>query len=116
MATITHIVERGDTLVALAEKYDTTVDAIARLNGINIENTNLIYIGQVLYISGKPSGPTGDVVKPSISTGCSIRAFGLQSNTTNVLFAIWNWDNSNTEKFQNFRFMCFYLFAFIFFF
>ena len=41
-------VARGDTLSRLAQRYHTTVAAIARLN--DLENPNLIYVGQQLYI------------------------------------------------------------------
>lgn len=44
----TYTVVAGDTLSAIAKKYNTTVDKIAKLN--NIKNVNLIYIGQVFKI------------------------------------------------------------------
>ena len=37
MATVTHTVVKGDTLSALARKYNTTVNNIAKLN--NIKNS-----------------------------------------------------------------------------
>jgi LysM repeat protein len=43
-----YTVRPGDTLSAIAWRFDTTVWAIARANGI--WNANLIYPGQVLYI------------------------------------------------------------------
>ena len=43
-----HIVQRGDTLSAIAWRYGTTVWAIANANGI--WNINLIYAGQTLVI------------------------------------------------------------------
>lgn len=45
---ITYTVKKGDTLTAIANKYNTTVSAIAKKN--NIKNVNLIYVGQVLRI------------------------------------------------------------------
>ena len=53
MATVTYKVVKGDTLSGIAKRYGTTVSALAKLN--NIKNVNRIYVGQVLYISGKPS-------------------------------------------------------------
>lgn len=47
--TITYTVKRGDTLSQIAEKYGTTVKAIAAENGI--KNVNLIYVGQKLKIT-----------------------------------------------------------------
>lgn len=44
----TYTVVAGDTLSEIAQKYNTTVSALASKNGIT--NTNLIYIGQVLTI------------------------------------------------------------------
>lgn len=46
-----YTVKAGDTLSAIALKYNTTVDNICKLN--NISNPNKIYVGQVLKITGK---------------------------------------------------------------
>lgn len=46
---VTHTVVAGDTLFALANRFDTTVEEIKRLNGIN-EASNLITVGQVLIV------------------------------------------------------------------
>jgi LysM repeat protein len=48
-----HVVRRGDTLYSLARRYDTTVSAIARANGLR--NPNWIYVGQRLVIPGTTS-------------------------------------------------------------
>ena len=40
----------GDTLSEIAQKYNTTVSELARINGIS--NPNLIYVGQVLKLDG----------------------------------------------------------------
>lgn len=44
-----YTVRKGDTLSAIARKYQTTVQEIVRLN--NIVNPNLIYSGQILRIT-----------------------------------------------------------------
>lgn len=44
----TYTVEKGDTLSAIAKKYGTTYQQIAKDNGIS--NPNLIYAGQTLEI------------------------------------------------------------------
>ena len=44
-----YIVKRGDTLSAIAQKYNTTVNEIVALN--NIQNSNLIFVGQKLIIN-----------------------------------------------------------------
>lgn len=46
--TTTYVVKKGDTLSAIAKKYGTTYQKIARDNGI--ENPNLIFPGQKLII------------------------------------------------------------------
>lgn len=43
-----YIVAKGDTLSKIAKKYNTTVKALAALNGI--KNVNLIYVGQKIRI------------------------------------------------------------------
>ena len=53
----TYIVSPGDTLYRIAVRYNTSVAALARLNGI--VNVNLIQLGQVLSVPG-----VGDPVPP----------------------------------------------------
>lgn len=48
-----HIVKEGDTLSYIAQKYNTTVENLAKLN--NISNVNLIYVGQKIILSDSPS-------------------------------------------------------------
>ena len=118
MATVTHKVVKGDTLSALAKKYGTTVNAIAKL--INIKNVNLIYVGQVLTISGETastastssggsssggsssgsSGSTTNTSATSTSSVANVTQFGLQSDTDRTIFAVWEWSRSNTDKYQ----------------
>ncbi len=45
--TTTYIVKRGDTLYAIATKYQTTVDELKRLNKLT---SNTLYIGQQLQV------------------------------------------------------------------
>ena len=44
----THIVAQGETLSGIAKRYNTTVDALVKANGI--PNKNKIYVGQELII------------------------------------------------------------------
>ncbi len=53
-ASRTHKVRKGDTLSSIARKYDTSVNAIKRINGIS--NVRGLQIGQVLKVKGKASG------------------------------------------------------------
>jgi LysM repeat protein len=55
--TATYVVMRGDTLKALAARFNTTMDAIAMLSGIT--NYNLIYEGQRIIV------PTSMIVVPT---------------------------------------------------
>ncbi|QYF95423.1 LysM peptidoglycan-binding domain-containing protein [Massilia sp. PAMC28688] len=57
----THIVNKGDTLSALADRYQTTPIAIARINGIQL--SSILQIGQVLKLP--PQGERGPVTKPA---------------------------------------------------
>jgi LysM repeat protein len=49
-----HRIRRGDTLSALAARYNTTVAKLAKLNGI--ANPDLIYAGRTLRIPGAGDG------------------------------------------------------------
>ena len=48
-----YIVRRGDTLSEIAQKYNTSVSELVRLN--NIQNPNLIYVGQKLKLKTNDS-------------------------------------------------------------
>ena len=50
---IEYTVKSGDTLSAIAKKYNTTVEVLAQLNGI--QNVNLINVGKVLKIPSNSS-------------------------------------------------------------
>ena len=93
MATNTYTVKKGDTLWAIALANNTTVDKLVSLN--NIKNRDLIYVGQVLKLSGTP---TPEPV--TVTYKATITAFGLQSNTEDTLFATWAWGRSNTASYQ----------------
>jgi len=47
IAEVNHVVVKGDTLYSLSKKYNTTVDALKRLNQLN---SNEISLGQRLFI------------------------------------------------------------------
>jgi LysM repeat protein len=49
-AVATYTVKKGDSLAAIAARFDTTVDALAAANGIT--NPGVIYIGATLQLSG----------------------------------------------------------------
>jgi len=43
-----HLVEAGETLSQIAERYGTTVEALARVN--ELEDPDIIYEGQILIL------------------------------------------------------------------
>lgn len=61
----TYTVVKGDTLSEIAQKYGTTVDTLAQLNGI--KNPNLIVVGQVLKLPGSTTGFTPYTVKVTVT-------------------------------------------------
>lgn len=72
--TTTYIVQPGDTLFRISQRFNTTVAAIAQAN--NITNINLISVGQRLVIPGgtgpippPPPAPGGDFELGGQSTG-----------------------------------------------
>jgi predicted chitinase len=72
----TYTVQPGDTLSAIAERHGTSVDAIARENGIT--NPNFIQVGQQLRIPGGaptqgPGPVTGPGTEPGTAGGVSLQ-------------------------------------------
>lgn len=47
---VTYTVKKGDSLAAIAARFDTTVDALAAANGIT--NISMIFVGATLRLSG----------------------------------------------------------------
>lgn len=99
MALITHTVVWGDTLWDLGIKYGVPYMEIARIN--NIQNPNLIYVGQVLKIKddgGSTVEP--DPIPPSTTYYVSVQAFGIQADTERKAFITWSFTRSNTKDYS----------------
>ena len=92
----TYTVKSGDTLSVIASKLGTTVNAIARLNGIS--NPNVIYVGQSLKIPGSGGSPapapsnssTTYTVKSGDTLSVIASKFGTTANTICQLNGISN--------------------------
>ncbi|MCC5896024.1 MAG: LysM peptidoglycan-binding domain-containing protein [Alkalibacterium sp.] len=81
--TVRYTVKSGDTLYAIALRYNTTVARIAAAN--NITNTNLIRVGQVLIIptsGGTVTPPPSTTVTYTVKSGDTLYAIALRYNTT----------------------------------
>lgn len=91
MAT-TYTVKAGDTLYKIAKAHNTTVNELVKLN--NLQNPNLIIVGQKLVISGDA------VSDPKTTTSrATITSFGIQADTDRTLIARWSWSKSNTDHY-----------------
>jgi len=67
----TYVVRRGDTLYAIARRYGTTAQALARANGL--ANANYIYAGQRLTIPGGGSSASSGSASSSGSQTYTVR-------------------------------------------
>ncbi len=57
----TYVVQRGDTLGEIAQRYSVSVEELVRSN--NIPNPNSLEVGQILIIPVVPPQPTGPATK-----------------------------------------------------
>ena len=110
MALATYTVKRGDSLwkicsggcgsnVSSSISGSTTqakINTLVSLNGI--KNANLIYVGQVLKLSGTSSSSSSTT---STDTP-NITAFGLQSedSTGRAMYVAWSYSRSNLKNFK----------------
>lgn len=58
--TSTYVVKKGDTLTAIAKKYDTTVDELVKLN--DIKDKNKITVGQKLKIKNSTGASNSEKI------------------------------------------------------
>lgn len=73
--TITYIVQRGDTLYKIANKYNTSVSDIMKLNNLT---SNLLSIGQELLIPTEVE----EVITYSVQSGDTLYKIANKYNTT----------------------------------
>ncbi len=74
--TITYVVQPGNSLWIIAQRYGTTVDAIKRLNGLSGDMLN---IGQVLKI---PAGQAPGYIEYTVRAGDTLWLLSRRYNTT----------------------------------
>ncbi|MCA9967832.1 MAG: LysM peptidoglycan-binding domain-containing protein, partial [Anaerolineales bacterium] len=67
VSAATYIVQPGDTLTRIAQRFGTTVDTLVRNN--NIPNPNLIHVGQQLEVPDNGSGPAPTPTPPPSGGG-----------------------------------------------
>jgi murein DD-endopeptidase MepM/ murein hydrolase activator NlpD len=79
--TTEHIVQRGETLFSIAQKYDTTVDSITHANGI--ADPRRIYVGQSLTIPARDSGTgTMEVIPYVVQVGDTVTSIARRYGIT----------------------------------
>ena len=114
MALATYTVQRGDSLWKIASNYGSSIagntvnakiDTLVTLNGI--KNRNMIYVGQVLKLSGTASQSSSSSSSSSAtnkpkSNVVTINTLALQaeSSTGRDVFAFWNWSKNNTKHYE----------------
>lgn len=88
----TYTVKKGDTLSGIAKSYSTTVSALMKLNP-QIKNANLIYVGQVITVSGTPASETTTTANQAI-----VDKMGLVTTTNRTVYAGWTWSKHSETK------------------
>lgn len=91
-------VEQGDTLSEIARDYGNGLSykQLASLN--NISNPDLIYVGQVIKLSGVSTSTSKNTSTNTWTP--TVKQFGLQSNSDGTLFATWDWTRENTDDYE----------------
>lgn len=74
--TIEYVVKSGDSLWLIAQRFQTTVDAIKRLNGLT---SDMLRIGQVLKI---PSNQTSSYIEYTVKAGDTLWLLSQRYGTT----------------------------------
>ena len=76
---ITYIVQRGDTLYSIAEKFNTTVEELKKINNLS---SNTLTIGQVLNIPSTVNPPSEETISYTVQRGDSLWSIANTYKTT----------------------------------
>lgn len=117
MAVTTYKVKRGDSLWKIAKNYGSSIagsninakiDTLVKLNGI--KNRNLIYVGQVLKLSGSGSNSSSSSSSSSSKSSSQVQpivnGFGLAlagengTSKNRGMYASWTFSRANTKNFK----------------
>ncbi len=94
--TVVYTVQRGDTVARLAQRYDSSIEAIRQANGL--DSSYLIFVGQeliipvrtapvltstpIMAVTPTPSGPGDDTLIYTVQIGDSLYSIAQRFNTT----------------------------------
>ena len=87
-STSAYIVKQGDTLSAIARKYNTTYQVLAEYNGIS--NPNLIYPGQVIKIPQEQKNEAPIVNEIKVGDTVKVRYGAKDYNGTPLASFVYN--------------------------
>ena len=102
----TYTVKKGDTLSAIAKKYGTTYQQLAKDNGIS--NPNLIYAGQTIKIGGNSSttdnktesnNNTNTAATPT-NTSSNIKINGVDQSLVDTMNSSFSQSDDVTNKYK----------------
>ena len=89
-----YVVQKGDSLYSIAQRFNTTVDTIKRLNNLT---SNTLQVGQVLIISESTISPgPSNYITYTVKSGDSLWKIANQYNTTTATIKSLNNLSSNT--------------------
>lgn len=88
-----HVVGPGDTLWSIAKANSTTVSKLVEIN--NIEDPNVIIVGEVIYLEGDVIVP-----EPTVAGVAVVTSLGLQAGTDRTLVARWDWTQADTDHYE----------------
>lgn len=75
----TYVVQKGDSLYSIANKFNTTIDNLKKLNNLY---SNLLSIGQKLIVSGEEKETNENYAIYTVKSGDSLYQIAIKYNTT----------------------------------